>query len=152
MDAVRIPSLIGLGSDAFALAGAKQIAGTIVNNDPANMHDCCAATLSCLLDFSGIPVGVREAVLDLAPYLENERAWNRIAVGAGINDGDVGVFVSNTPLSLHHIYLVVDSTNQALPIVADNQGTGTHPRPVAGGPMPGIPNSASATTYFLRAT
>jgi hypothetical protein len=47
---------------------------------------------------------------------------------------------------------VIDATNQASPTVADNQGPGAHPRPVAGGPMPGVGNSASPTSYFLRAT
>lgn len=73
MDAARVPNLLAFGRDAYALGGAKQIAGTIVNRNPTNMHNCCAATLSCLLDFAGIYVGVREEVTDLAPYLESER-------------------------------------------------------------------------------
>lgn len=109
-------------------------------------------TLSCLLDFAGIDVGVRPEVVDLAPHLENDRAWARVNVGAPIIAGDVGVFISNSTSDLHHIYLVIDATNQASPTVANNQGNGSHQRPVAGGAMPGIGNGASPTTYFLRAT
>jgi hypothetical protein len=152
MDAAELHGLLVLASDARALGGAKQIAGTIVNHDPTNMHNCCAATLSCLLDFAGIYVGVREEVTDLAPHLENDRGWGRIAVGSPIVNGDVGVFISNDASGLHHIYLVIDANSQATPIVADNQGVGAHPRPVAGGLMPGVGNSASPTSYFLRAT
>jgi hypothetical protein len=152
MDHAKLPALLTLGRNPDALGGAKQIAGTIVNHNPANMHNCCAATLSCLLDFSGINVGVRPEVVDLAPHLENDRGWARVNVGAPIIAGDVGVFISNSASDLHHIYLVIDATNQASPTVADNQGPGAHPRPVAGGAMPGVGNGASPTTYFLRAT
>jgi hypothetical protein len=144
--------LVNFASNPPTLEGAKQIAGSVVNGDPTNTHDCCAATLSCLLDISGIYVGVREAVLDLAPYLESGRHWTRVNVGQTIMNGDVGVFISTDASDIHHIYLVIDASNQANPIVADNQGPGAHPRPVAGGPMPGIPNDASPTSYFLRAT
>jgi hypothetical protein len=152
MDIARIAALVGLGSDPLALGGAKQIAGFVVNGDPANMHNCCAATLSSLLDIAGIYVGMREEVLDLAPYLEKHRQWSRIGVGGQIQNGDVGVFISSDASDLHHIYLVIDASDQARPMVADNQGHGAHPRPVAGGAMPGVGNGASATSYFLRAT
>jgi hypothetical protein len=151
MDLANIPALLALGRNPDALGGARQIAGTIVNSDPNNMHDCCAATLSCLLDFAGIDVGVREGVIDLAPYLQNTRGWAQIAVGSPISDGDVGVFISAAVADLHHIFLIIDSTNQATPTVADNQGAGAHPRPIAGGAMPGV-GAASPTTYLLRAT
>jgi len=152
MDIALIPALLALGQNPIALGGAKQIAGTVVNHNPGNMHNCCAATLSCMLDFAGIYVGIRPEVVDLAPHLEHERHWTRIAVGQPIQTGDVGVFISSAASDLHHIYLIIDATNQALPLVADNQGLGAHHRPVAGGPMPGVGNSASPTTYFLRAT
>jgi hypothetical protein len=152
MDADRLQVLITLSADGYSLGGAKQIAGTIVNNDPSNMHNCCAATMSCLLDFAGIYVGVREAVTDLAPYLENERLWQRVNAAAPIQNGDVGVFLAANGAELHHIYLVIDATDPANPVVADNQGPGAHVRPVAGGAMPGVGNAASPTSYFLRAT
>jgi hypothetical protein len=151
MDHARVPALLALGRNPDALGGAKQIAGSIVNHDPSNMHNCCAATLSGLMDFAGINVGMRPEVVDLAPYLEHTRTWARVNVGAPIVAGDVGVFISATSSDLHHIYLVIDATNQASPTVADNQGPGSHPRPVTGGVMPGI-GTASPTTYFLRAT
>lgn len=152
-DRERLQDLIKLGSDAYALGGAKQIAGAVVNRDPANQHDTCAATLSCILNFAGIYVGVREAVLDLAACMEN-REWRRIQVGQQIAEGDIGVVIvdPNSPAhQLHHIYLVVDASNQSAPDVADNQGNGIHSRPVGGGAMTGVSNSADATSYFLRA-
>jgi hypothetical protein len=152
MDINRIPSLINLGSDPIALGGAKRIAGLIVNHDQTNWADCCAATLSALLNFSGIYVDYTEEVIDLAKYLETDRTWSQIAVGQPIQNGDVGVFIAANGADLHHIYLVIDATSQSSPVVADNQGSGSHPRPVAGGPMPGIIEGADATTYFLRAS
>jgi hypothetical protein len=101
MDIGRIPALLALGKDPLALGGAKPIAGTIVNHDPANMHSCCAATLSCLMDFSGIYVGVRPEVVDFAPHLEHDRHWTKIPIGQPIQNGDVGVFISNSASDLH---------------------------------------------------
>lgn len=53
---------------------------------------------------------------------------------------------------IHRIYTVIDATNQANPLVAGNQGSGAHHRPVAEGVMCGISNPPSATNYFLRAS
>ena len=152
MDLGSIPALLSLGRNPSALGGAKEIAGTIVNRNPTNFHNCCAATLSCLLDFAGINVGVRPEVLDLAPHLEHDRRWSRIRIGDPIQDGDVGVFIASDGSDLHHIYLVIDSADQDSPLISDNQGAGSHRRPVAGGVMPGVSNVASPTTYFLRAS
>jgi hypothetical protein len=149
MDADRIDSLLDLARDALALGGAKQIAGSIVNHSPINQHNTCAATLSCLLDFAGIYVGIREEVIDLAPYLEHERNWARITIGSPMANGDVGVYIG---AEMHHIYTVIDATDQQNPMIADNQGTGAHRRPIAGGEMAGIANVASPTSYFLRAS
>ncbi len=150
-DKDKVGALLALGRNPTALAGAKQIAGIVVNRDPNNMHNCCAATLSCLMDFSGMLVGLREEVVDLAPHIEHVRGWGRIAVDQPIRDGDIGVFVGGDASHLHHIYLVLDATDQASPLIADNQGSGAHRRPVKGGAMQGVSNSASPTTYFLRA-
>jgi hypothetical protein len=150
-DRKTVPELISVGRNPHALGGAKQIAGSVVHHNPENQYDTCAATLSCLLDFSGIYVGVREGVLDLASHLEHNRGWVRVRVDEQIAEGDIGVVIVGPGSSIHHIYLVVDASSQTVPIVADNQGRGIHPRPVAGGDMPGVGNSAAPTSYFLRA-
>jgi hypothetical protein len=97
---------------------ARNIATAIVNG-PAN-H--CAATLSSLLVFVGIyPVGAGTGTGDLEPRvvslafdLENRRGWTRIALGGPISRGDVGVVLTDD--GTHHIYLVVDATNQTVPV------------------------------------
>jgi hypothetical protein len=128
---------------------ARNIATAIVNG-PAN-H--CAATLSSLLVFVGIfPVGAGTGAGDLEPRvvelafdLSNRRGWAGIAVGSPISPGDVGVVMTDD--GTHHIYLVVDATNQKVPIIADNQLAGIHARPLAGDPK----QNFSPTKYLLRA-
>jgi hypothetical protein len=128
---------------------AKNIATAIVDG-PSN-H--CAATLSALLVFVGIfPIGLGDGsgdleplVLSLAGDLQNRRGWTQIPLGQRFENGDVGVVIA--PGNVHHIYLVVDSTNQNSPIIADNQLSGIHARPVAGDPA----QNFSPTSYFLRA-
>ena len=136
-------------SSPEVLQYARNIATAIVNG-PAN-H--CAATLSSLLVFIGIyPVGAGTGSGDLEPLvvklafdLENRRGWTRIALGSRISAGDVGVVL--TEQGTHHIYLVVDATNQTVPIIADNQLAGVHARPLAGDPT----QNFSPTKYLLRA-
>jgi hypothetical protein len=127
---------------------ARNIATAIVDG-PKN-H--CAATLSALLVFIGIyPNGANSGTGDLQPWvpslawdLENRRGWTRIALDSPILRGDVGVVMPSA--DIHHIYLVVDAQNQAIPEIADNQGLGVHPRPVKGDPA----QNYSPTNYFLR--
>jgi len=155
MDANRVAKLVANGSSRVILAAAKYFGGEIVTGTPTGQTNTCAATLSCLLDVSGVFVGIEPGAPELAQILEKDHAWTRIAVGDPIKNGDVGVFVySDRPedRNLHHIYLVIDATNQASPLVADNQGNGAHHRPIRGGPMPGVGNDASPTNYLLRAT
>jgi hypothetical protein len=128
---------------------ARNIATAVVSG-PAN-H--CAATLSALLIFVGIfPNGFGDGSGDLQPLvlllagdLQNRRGWTRIPLGRRIETADVGVVIA--PGNVHHIYMVVDSTNQSLPMIADNQLAGIHGRPVAGDPA----QNFSPTSYFLRA-
>lgn len=126
---------------------ARNIATTIVQG-PAH-H--CAATLSSLLVFTGIyPNGGGTGSGDLEPYvpylvydLEHRRQWSKVDVSAQILSGDVGVVLVDA--DTHHIYLVMDVTDETNPLIADNQGVSFHQRPVAG-------NGAnySPTNYFLR--
>lgn len=128
---------------------AQNIATAVVNGP--NNH--CAATLSALLVFAGIyPNGGGTGTGDLEPWvpslafdLESRRGWQRINVGGAIVNGDVGVVLVSA--GIHHIYLIVDASNQAQPSVADNQSSTIHPRAVAGDQNQGW----SATSYFLRA-
>ena len=127
---------------------AKNIATAIVSG-PAN-H--CAATLSALLVFVGIyPIGGGTGSGDLQPWvptlafdLEERRGWTRVPVGPGIAKGDVCVVLASA--TTHHIYLVVDPSDPANPLIADNQGAGMHQRPVAGDGA-----NYSPTNFFLRA-
>jgi Domain of unknown function (DUF1906) len=138
-----------LRSAPEVLQYAKNI-GTAVVDGPKN-H--CAATLSALLVFIGIfPNGrgsgsgdLEPAVVQLDWDLKHRRGWSTIPLGQPIAVGDVGVVLASA--SVHHIYLVVDATDQAIPLIADNQLSGVHARPVAGDPA----RSFSPTNYFLRA-
>ena len=143
-----INSLIAkLKSDVAVLTYGQNIASAVVNG-PKN-H--CAATLSALLGFVGIfPNGSFTGPGDLEPWvpslafdLQNRRGWSKIDLGMTIAGGDVGVVLAQ---AIHHIYLVVDATNQAEPMIADNQAAQLHTRKVAGDPAQGW----SPTSYFLR--
>jgi hypothetical protein len=137
-----------LTSDGDVLRYAQNIATAVVSG-PSN-H--CAATLSALLVFVGIyPNGAGTGSGDLEPWvpslaydLEQRRNWTKIATTDVFNSGDVGVVIvdSNT----HHIYLVIDASDQTMPLVADNRETSIHRRAVAGDLVSGW----SPTTYFLR--
>jgi Domain of unknown function (DUF1906) len=128
---------------------AKNI-GTAVVDGPKN-H--CAATLSALLVFIGIfPNGsgsgsgdLQPAVVQLDWDLKHRRGWSTIPLGQQVCVGDVGVVMASA--SVHHIYLVVDAADQQIPLIADNQLSGVHARPVAGDPA----KNFSPTNYFLRA-
>jgi hypothetical protein len=138
-----------LKSSQDVLNYARNI-GTAIVDGPAN-H--CAATLSALLVFIGIfPNGggtgkgdLEPLVVNLAWDLEKRRRWVKVTLGQPIIPGDVGVVLVDQ--DTHHIYLVVDATNQTAPIIADNQLAGIHARPLAGDPA----QNFSPTNYLLRA-
>lgn len=127
---------------------ARNVATALIDG-PKN-H--CAGTLSALLVFMGIyPNGGGTGVGDFEPEvtklafdLEKKRGWSRVAVGDPIAGGYVGVVLASE--DDHHIYLIIDTTDQANPVVADNQGTSFHSRPVAGDDI-----GHSPTAYFLVA-
>jgi hypothetical protein len=137
-----------LRSDQDVLGYGQNIATAIVDG-PAN-H--CAATLSALLVFVGIyPNGGGTGSGDLEPWvpslafdLEKRRGWGRIDVGETIQTCDVGVVMLDS--GIYHIYLVVDATNQTLPLIADNQSASLHTRAVAGDPA----RNWSPTSFLLR--
>ena len=134
---------------------AQNIANAVVN-DPKK-H--CAATMSSLLVFNNAyPIGVGKGIdnieqgaVALAKDLER-LGWKQTKKSeieqAPIEAGDVGVVDDGA--GTHHIYLILDASDQKKPTIADNQGH-PHPRPVEGGPMPGLPKGATVTKFFLRA-
>ncbi|WP_433985227.1 hypothetical protein RBB78_24805 (plasmid) [Tunturiibacter empetritectus] len=130
------------------LTYAQNIGNAIVDG-PAN-H--CAATLSALLTFAGIyPNAIDTSSGNLEPWvpylvndLETNLNWTKLAPSSGFNKGDVGVVMMDT---VHHVYLVVDATDQAMPTVADNRNPAPHQRAVAGDATLGW----SPTSFFLRA-
>jgi hypothetical protein len=147
--AETVLQLVGiLQTDPDVLIYGQNIATAIVDG-PSN-H--CAATLSALLVFVGIfPNGGGTGSGDLEPWvpslafdLQNRRGWSRIEVGSAIENGDVGTVILST--GIHHIYLVVDATDQSLPLIADNQAPTLHVRAVAGDPA----QNWSPTSFFLR--
>ena len=127
-----------------------QIIANAVVQDPNN-H--CAATLSSLLIFGQIyPVGLNQgvnnievAVLNLVSKLQNI-GFLKIDKNDPINKGDIGVIEIG---ATHHIYLILDATDQTNPLIADNRQPGFHNRPVAGNPDPTV--NESPTSFFLRA-
>jgi hypothetical protein len=146
----KVASLISsLETNIAVLSYAQNIATAIVSG-PAN-H--CAATLSALLVFFGIyPYGAFSGSGDLQPWvptlaldLQNRQGWSQIVLGAAIESGDVGVVLLSS--GIHHIYLVVDATDQLQPVIADNQNPNLHIRTVGGDPA----QNWSPTSYFLRA-
>ena len=146
----KVSSLVDtLQTNISILTYAQNIATAIVSG-PAN-H--CAATLSALLVFVGIyPYGAFNGSGDLQPWvptlaydLESRRGWAKFPVGSVFVSGDVGVVILSS--KIHHIYLVVDATDQASPLIADNQSPGLHHRTVVGDPA----QNWSPTSFFLRA-
>lgn len=137
-----------LQTNANVLGYAQNIGNAIVDG-PAN-H--CAATLSALLVFAGIyPNSINTSTGNLDPWvptlvadLQMNLHWNKISVVDGFVSGDVGVVMLDT---IHHVYLVVDATDQAMPLIADNRSPSLHVRAVAGD----IQSGWSPTTFFLRA-
>ena len=90
-------------------------------------------------------------MLDLAAHLENDRGWVRIKVGRQIMEGDIGVVIVGHGSSIHHIYVVLDASNQTDTIVADNQGRGYQPSSRGGRRSAGRGTFGRRDNYFLRA-
>ena len=154
MDKDNIQLLIEYGSTPGVLQAAQLIAGGIVDQDPYSIHNTCATTLSLLMNMAQIDVGIEPAVLTLVSTLR-KRNWyafhtpdtfnQTIGTELEICAGDVGVFVGSDK---HHVYLVIDASDQSKPLIADNQAREPHDRPVRGDTDEDI----SQTTYFFRAT
>lgn len=129
------------------------LAQNMANAVVADLTHHCAATLSSLLIFAGIyPVHISAGITNLVTWvpslvldLQNIQGWTKINIGSQINSGDVGVVLVDA--NTHHIYLVIDPADQDNPLVADNQQSSFHSRPIQGDPS----RNYSPTNFFLRA-
>lgn len=109
----------------------------------------CAITMSSMLVFYDLfPVKIYAGQGNLVPDVHTlsthliDHGWSRVQLGHAIEEGDLGVVWEDK--GFHHIYLVLDATDQEKLLVADNQGP-AHIRPVKGG------GSFSPTDFFQRA-
>ncbi|MDN2700854.1 hypothetical protein O0881_02465 [Janthinobacterium sp. SUN100] len=124
-----------------ALTRAAKYLGLATAQTPLELG--CAATLSALLDGSGIELGMESGAGNLVRKLK-KRGWTMIAVGQQV-PGDVGVTVDNTlPVGADHLYLVAQLVSSDTVLVADNQESNLHTRNVG-------PGERTRTEYFLRA-
>lgn len=144
-----IPELIKIASSNSSLAQAQQIAAKALSDagEPPFPHNACAATLSALLEMSGIDVPMTLGAGRLAYRLGgqiNSRGWQHIPVG-GQTPGDIGVtFDLGGNPGADHIYLVVKRINDDEMMIADNQAKTIHQRFALG-------HGKTPTDYFLRA-
>lgn len=144
-DIERIPTLVGLGQDAAALAAVAKTAKAAHSPYPSNG---CALHLSALLRLSGIDVPLTYGAGALASLLQRKRGWTIVEVGHQM-PGDVGVTFDNdpTPPGADHVYLVVERIDSDEMSIADNQNDGAnapHTRFASG-------RGKTPTEYFLRA-
>jgi hypothetical protein len=149
MDKDQIQKLIESGSDATNLAQAQHSAATALAKagERPFPHNACAATLSALLQLSGIDVPMTLGAGKLAHILggqSHSRGWKHINVGEQ-QPGDVGVtFDEGGVPGADHIYLVVQRINDDEMTIADNQAPTMHSRFASG-------HGKTRTEYFLRA-
>jgi hypothetical protein len=150
MDQSKIPKLIECASSSAGLTEARRQAAEAlgVSAKPKPITNGCAATLSALMQLSGISIPMTLGAGKLANRLGgsiNSRRWESIAVGHQ-HPGDVGVTFDNggNP-GADHIYLVLKRLNADDMMIADNQDKVPHKRAASG-------KGKTPTDYFLRAT
>jgi hypothetical protein len=150
MDQDHIAKLIENGDSRESLATAQRSAAKALADagERPFPHNACAATLSALLQLSGIDVPMTLGAGKLAHTLGgqlNSRRWEHIPLG-GQQAGDVGVCFDNGGVAgADHIYLVVQRVDKDEMVIADNQAASTHRRFASG-------RGKTPTEYFLRAT
>jgi hypothetical protein len=151
LDKDQIPKLLEIAKSREGLAEAQRIAAKALADahEPPFPKNGCAATLSALLELSGINVKMTLGAGRLAHMLGGQinstgRRWDHIAVGDQ-QAGDVGVtFDEGGTPGADHIYLVVQRINGDEMLIADNQAKTTHRRFASG-------RGKTPTEYFLRA-
>jgi hypothetical protein len=155
MDSNDIPKLIANANSPQALAQAQaQATQALIIVGVKFPHNACAATLSALLQASGINVPMTLGAGKLAHILGgsiNSRNWTHIPVGQQ-RAGDVGVcFDDDTSIpGSDHVYLVAEAINHDEMIIADNQKPTKHRRCASGKDCG--EGKKTATEYFLRAS
>jgi hypothetical protein len=129
MDDEHVEELVRIGGEPDGLARARAIAAKALADAglPPFPHNACAATLSAMLQLSGIDVKMSLGAGKLAYMLggvgASSRHWVHILVGDQ-KPGDVGVTFDEDPSipGADHIYRVVERIDADVMIVADNQG------------------------------
>jgi hypothetical protein len=155
MDQDRIPPLIETGKSAEGLTKAQKIAAKALAaaGEPPFPHNGCAATLSALLQLSGIGVPMTLGAGKLAHILGGQvssRGWEHIKIGQQ-SAGDVGVtFDEGGNAGADHIYLVLQPIDGDEMVIADNQRPTPHRRAASGKDLG--EGGKTPTEYFLRAT
>jgi hypothetical protein len=142
MDKDHIPALVQLGSSKQGVEKVQSLAEKVMdeNGYGFTMHNACAATLSEFLNLAGVGVPITLGAGNLARRIKN-RGWNQVPVGDQ-QAGDVAVAASDV-----HIFLVVQTIDKDLMVIADNQAPGPHRRKASGDPK----LNHSPVAYFLRA-
>jgi hypothetical protein len=147
MDKDHIAKLIGVGGSPKDLAAAQGIAKKALADAGLPPKNACAATLSAMLQLSGIDVPMTLGAGKLAHILGgriNSRHWDHLPVGDQ-QAGDVGVCFDNGGVAgADHIYLVVQRLDEDEMLIADNQKAVAHQRFASG-------HGKTPTEYFLRA-
>jgi hypothetical protein len=149
-DKNHIQRLIQIAGSTSGLSQAQRTAAKALSDagEPPFPHNGCAATLSALLEVSGIDVPMTLGAGRLAYRLGgqiNSRGWQHIPVGSQ-QPGDVGVtFDLGGNPGADHIYLALECRDKDKMLIADNQARAPHPRSASGS------DGKTPIDYFLRA-
>jgi hypothetical protein len=142
MDRDHVSALVQLGSTQQGVAKAQTLAEAAMNASGYGytLHNACAATLSEFMNLAGIDVPITLGVTVLASRIKN-RGWGQVTVGDQ-QAGDVAVAKGDL-----HIFLVVQTIDKDVMVIADNQAPGPHRRKASGDPA----LNHTRVAYFLRA-
>jgi hypothetical protein len=142
MDKDHVSELVELGSTKPGVEKAQSLAKKVMdqNGYGSTLHNACAATLSEFMNLAGIDVPITLGAGNLARRIKS-REWNRVTVG-NQQAGDVAVATNDV-----HIFLVVQTIDKDVMIIADNQAAEPHRRKASGDPK----LNHSPVAYFLRA-
>ncbi len=142
MDKDHVSALVQLGSTKQGVEKAQSLAEKVMEENcyGYTLHNACAATLSEFMNLAGIDVPITLGVGNLARRIKN-RAWDQVTVG-NQRAGDVAVAANDI-----HIFLVVQTIDKDVMVIADNQAPEPHRRKASGDPK----LNHSPVAYFLRA-
>lgn len=149
MDRDHIAKLLEIANSQDGLAQAQEIAAKALSDagEAPFPKNACAATLSALLELSGMDLPMTLGAGKLANILGGRigsRGWNHLPIAAQ-RAGDVGVtFDEGGVPGADHIYLVLQRMDDDQMLIADNQAPMPHTRFASG-------KGKTPTEYFLRA-